>query len=64
MSKQRIDEHRFLNKGKLAFMMVIDLSLVPTKSRLEADIVATGYRRAQRAWLEAGNPLTPAILQR
>lgn len=64
MAKQRIDEDRFLNKGKLAFMMVIDLSMVPTKSGLEADIVATGYRRAQRAWQAAGNPLLPGVLQR
>lgn len=64
MSKQRIDEDRFLNKGRLAFMMVIDLSMVPCKPGLEADCVATGYRRAQRAWQAAGNPLLPGILQR
>lgn len=64
MLKDKARIEALLTQGARAFMMMTDPVNVKFKTRDEADVFMTGYKRKQREWQSVeGNRATPPVFQ-
>jgi hypothetical protein len=65
MLRDKVRIEQLLTQGARAFMMLIDPVNVKFKTRDEADVFMTGYKRKQREWQSVeSNRATPPVLQK